>query len=607
MVVVDSWSSPTLVSDVNQWSQNHGVPQLKAGQYTDASPPGLSQAPEGPSAASQFVDPAGWSVEETLDVEAIHGIAPGANIVYQGAPSPFNESFDAAELAAVSQDKGNEVSNSWGGSCCGSTADNDIYDQIMSMAASTGVGVYFSSGDTSTAEWPSARPDVTAVGGTSSEVASTGQLGFETGWQTGKWTLANGSWTAAGVVYGAGGGITTFAEPDYQSKTGIVSDWLAGGNRTVPDVSALGDPNTGYIIGLTQTNPNGSTQYGEFREGGTSLACPLFAGLMSLVSQKQGKEAGLANPTLYGMVGGPGIRDVKPTTGFYAETRTDYVNGFDAGGGTITSIREMGAAVSTAVNIASGYDTTTGIGAPNGADFLSLTPGSGGGGGGGTGSAGTTYYFHGSPQDTTNRVNGAPSATWDTTAPTGSTDQTQSATVADDSGATGLTPAAPQDIYWMGSYADGPVSGDLHIEWWWSSDPSAQAFGPAVNVAVYTNVDVAAGTGTLLNVSGAPDLVGISTGVGTPVENISDIAISGTVVKNLLIEVAPQYINAAPVATVHYDSTTAPSQFTLPWGPATDLPEAANAATLAVGGGGMAVIGLAVALRRRRRGALSLL
>ena len=73
--------------------------------------------------------------------------------------------------------------------------------------------------------------------------------------------------------------------------------------RAVPDVAALGDPNTGMLVGETQTFPDGSQQYSEYRIGGTSLASPLYAGMFALAQQKAGHAFGLANPVLYGARG----------------------------------------------------------------------------------------------------------------------------------------------------------------------------------------------------------------------------------------------------------------------------------------------------------------
>jgi len=66
--------------------------------------------------------------------------------------------------------------------------------------------------------------------------------------------------------------------------------------RAGPDISAFGDPNTGYIIGETQTFPNGSVKYSEYRIGGTSLSSPIMAGIMALNDQAAGDPHGFANP-----------------------------------------------------------------------------------------------------------------------------------------------------------------------------------------------------------------------------------------------------------------------------------------------------------------------
>ena len=370
VAIVDAWSSPTIVADVNQYSQNHSLPQLKSGQYTDDSPPGLDQAPEDP-VGTGLVDPSGWSTEETLDVETVHAMAPGANIAYVGAASPLNGAFEVAELSAIERHLGDEVSNSWGGDGNGTTEDQDIYNQMLTMATSTGIGVYYSTGDDGLVQFPSALPGVTAVGGTSVEPTAAGGVGLETGWQTDKTTLTSGAWAPAvpgAYVYGGGGGLTSFAAPAYQQ--GVVPASLAAGKRVVPDISADGDPTTGFIIGQTQTFSDG-THYGEFREGGTSLACPLMAGLMALVSQKQGAAVGFANPALYKLYGTSALRDVLPLAGPYGEIRHDYVSG--TSGPTNTTLRSFDVANNpNHLTTAIGYDDNTGIGTPNGAAFLAL-------------------------------------------------------------------------------------------------------------------------------------------------------------------------------------------------------------------------------------------
>jgi hypothetical protein len=131
------------------------------------------------------------------------------------------------------------------------------------------------------------------VGGTSLGVGANGSRAVETGWRTSDYscdrqTLAC---TRTGWLYGAGGGVSrVFAEPSYQAQAGLK---LSG--RGVPDVAAVGDPQTGYLVGQTQTFPDG-VYYDEYRLGGTSLSSPLFAGIVALSQQQAGRSFGFANP-----------------------------------------------------------------------------------------------------------------------------------------------------------------------------------------------------------------------------------------------------------------------------------------------------------------------
>lgn len=141
-----------------------------------------------------------------------------------------------------------------------------------------------------------------------------------TRFETGKSVLTDGVWTPAGpgvYVYGSGGGTSRlFAEPWYQR--GVVPDALARNNQTgtnrgrvVPDISMLGDPSTGMLIGVTQTFSEG-VKYDEYRIGGTSLASPLFAGMMALADDVSGVHHGFINPMLYQrLAGSQAITDIK--------------------------------------------------------------------------------------------------------------------------------------------------------------------------------------------------------------------------------------------------------------------------------------------------------
>jgi subtilase family serine protease len=326
----------------------------------------------------------GWYGEETLDVEAVHAMAPGAQIVYSGAESCFDDDMLAAVTRILDGGLAQIVSNSYGNAGEGvSPQEAQAEDDVYKQASVQGIGLYFSSGDDGDeaanlgqpqADFPATDPWVTAVGGTSLAVGQRNNYLFETGWGTGKSSLTDGAWNPAppgAFLYGAGGGTSTlFAQPSYQQ--GVVPTSLSGSGtdamRVVPDVAAVGDPNTGMLVGETQAFRKNDDHYGEYRIGGTSLASPIFAGIMALADQAAGFHHGFANPALYDLSGSHAFRDVKPSDGKDAVVRNDYANGVDASGGIVTSLRSLDHDSSLAT--APGYDDVTGNGTPNGTSFL---------------------------------------------------------------------------------------------------------------------------------------------------------------------------------------------------------------------------------------------
>jgi subtilase family serine protease len=185
----DAYDSPTELADANQYSARHGLPTFAAGQYNDISPAGLT--------ASQNSKACGdWYGEQSLDLQAIHTMAPAANVVYSGAKNCFDNALLNALHAVVDTNRAQIISNSWGN--LGEVTDPstiDAYDQLFVQAGLKGIGIYYSSGDNGDevstlgsrqADFPGDDPFVTAVGGTSLGVGSQNQRLFETGWGTGK-------------------------------------------------------------------------------------------------------------------------------------------------------------------------------------------------------------------------------------------------------------------------------------------------------------------------------------------------------------------------------------------------------------------------------------
>jgi len=260
------------------------------------------------------------SGEETLDTEWTSGIAPAAKIrIYatgdlqftsldKGLQSLIN---DLATLKGI-----HELSISLGLGESETPASQMRTDsQYFATIASKGVTIFVSSGDGGSSpdgilqpSYYSTDPSVTAAGGTTLRISTSGTTSGETGWT------------------GSGGGKSSyFTRPAWQTGTGVVS----GTTRLVPDVASAADPNTGAYIYL-----NGQAE----QVGGTSWSAPSWAGFAALINQAR-TAAGLSpigqlNPKIYPLNGTAAFRDI-----------TSGSNG--------------------AYSCTLGYDLVTGLGTPN--------------------------------------------------------------------------------------------------------------------------------------------------------------------------------------------------------------------------------------------------
>ena len=382
VAITDAFDSSTLLSDANTYATRQGDPAFGAGQFSNRS------VPDDPS----LVDPCGgngWYGEQTLDVEAVHAMATGANVAYYGAASCFDDDFLAQFANILSDDDASIVTNSWGQPTF-VVIDGTLYitldlgtiltyEYMFEQGAVEGIGFYFSSGDNGDEnaaygyahpDYPAGDPYVTAVGGTSLGINSSNSRTFETGWGTSKWSLTGSSWTQViPFQYGAGGGYSElFQQPWYQS--GIIKNNPTGG-RGVPDVGMDADPTTGMLIGETQNfalssvfGPPG-VHYGEYRIGGTSLASPLMAGVQAVMQQGLGQRIGFANPSLYWLKANEHNSDVffDPEGGRvpdFGNVRSDYANGYNASNGMLYSLRSFNQDSSLITN--QGWDDVTGVG-----------------------------------------------------------------------------------------------------------------------------------------------------------------------------------------------------------------------------------------------------
>ncbi|GHD83820.1 S53 family peptidase [Streptomyces naganishii] len=375
IAITDAYASPTIAFDAGTYASKHGDAAWKTGQLHQALPKNYTK--------TQECGAAGWYGEETLDVEAVHAVAPAADVTYVGAASCYDDDLLDSLSKVVDNHLADIVSNSWGDIEASQTPDlAAAYDQVFQFGAVQGIGFYFSSGDngdevahtgTKQVDTPANSAWVTAVGGTSLAVGKNDTYLWETGWGTEKATLsADGkSWTGFPGAYtsGAGGGTSkTVPQPYYQKNVvpkALATANNAAGNRVVPDIAAIADPNTGFKVGQTQTFPDGTQRYSEYRIGGTSLAAPVIAAVQALAQEARGGKAiGFANPTIYAKYGSKLYHDVvdQPTGKDLAVARVDFVNGYDATGGLSVSVRSLGK--DSSLTAVKGYDDVTGVGSP---------------------------------------------------------------------------------------------------------------------------------------------------------------------------------------------------------------------------------------------------
>jgi hypothetical protein len=175
----------------------------------------------------------------------------------------------------------------------------------------------------------------------------------------------------------------------------------------------------------------------------------------------------------------------------------------------------------------------------------------------------TTYYFHGTTTDDANRAEVAagtaqPSAVFNTTAPTGTSDITQ--TVPFDGNSEQSANAL--SAYWYSDFT-GNVSGqDLYLDWYWSTaNPEAFALGTSMTLTVYADPDPLVATTNKKLGQGTIDL-GLSADPTHPQLNHTILPVKGSVKGKLLIQVTSDvFLDTGHGNTVHYDSTTAPSSF----------------------------------------------
>ncbi len=294
IAIVDAYDDPKAESDLAVYRSRFALPACteanhcfkKVGQSGDTHYPSSD---------------AGWAGEIALDLDMVSAIAPHSHILLVEANSDSFKNLGSAVNTAVRLGA-TEVSNSYGGQEKGSDAS-----ALASDYNHPGVAITVSSGDTGYGvQLPAAFNSVIAVSGTSLSRATDNRGWTETAWG------------------GSGSGCSQYIKKPIWQKDSLCH------HRTVADVAAVADPDTGVAVyNSYQSYSNWSI------DGGTSAAAPIIAGVYALA----GNAAKINGAYLYS----------------HAAKLHDIKSGKN---GTCTP--------SYLCTSKAGYDGPTGLGTPNG-------------------------------------------------------------------------------------------------------------------------------------------------------------------------------------------------------------------------------------------------
>ena len=293
IAIVDAYDDANAESDLAVYRTQFGLPACTTanGCFRKVDQNGTTNYPRGDM---------GWAEEISLDLDMASAICPNCKILLVEAKSNAFTNLAAAVDEAATLGA-NVISNSYGGSEFSSEVS------YQSHYNHPGIAITVSSGDNGYGvEFPAASQYVTAVGGTSLNRSGSGFT--ETVWG------------------GAGSGCSAYIpKPNWQTDAGC-------SRRTVADVSAIADPNTGVAVYDTfRLHPGGWLVF-----GGTSVSAPIIASVYAL--------AGNAGSLTYGSYAYS-----------HATSLTDIISGSNGSCG--------GSYLCTGVK---GFDGPTGNGTPNG-------------------------------------------------------------------------------------------------------------------------------------------------------------------------------------------------------------------------------------------------
>jgi hypothetical protein len=327
VAIVDAYDNPNAATDLAEFEANYGLTDtgtfLKVGQ-------------SGSATNLPAKDRAGWSVEESLDIDAVRSVCATCTILLVEANSARIRDLSAAAATAVRLGA-SEVSNSYGGA----EKFSRMSKKVAARYAHPGVVFTASTGDEGWYGWgfaatgpksqsspsqPATLPGVVAVGGTHLSLGSSAHRRKETVWNNyGPHANPFLHGRSGGGATGGGCSLITKA-PSWQRHVAGFAKTGCGHKRLAADISADADPQTGLDVHDTYycgraCGSSAATMPDWLTVGGTSLSSPLIAGMWALA----GGAAGARNPaaTLYNRYatrGHAGVYDVRQGGNAYCDT-----------------------------------------------------------------------------------------------------------------------------------------------------------------------------------------------------------------------------------------------------------------------------------------------
>lgn len=316
--IVVAYSYPNLLADLNTFCNRLKLPMPSSNQINIVN----LNSSNSPPTVNQNIQ--GWYMESCLDLQYAYAMNPKANINVIQAVSDLAKDLMNAVQFANNNITSDIVSMSWGGN------DFQGENNYISYFSKPTTCYLASSGDSAAqVNFPSCLSNVLSCGGTSLDF--TGNVRNEKCWSS------------------AGCGVSKYiTKPAFQNNIIVLKKY---NNRCTPDICAVADPATGVFICF---------QNKFIQIGGTSLSCPLLAGILSISSQDRINKKKTPLTTVLNNNNSSSLNITNILYNIYqSSSSAKYVNDITTGndGGFVTQ---------------KGFDIPTGLGSLNAGNLINM-------------------------------------------------------------------------------------------------------------------------------------------------------------------------------------------------------------------------------------------